>query len=545
MEHRLNGRKRRRPLPTLACAAATTAACLWVRPARGDFTWRGTTSSTWTDTTNWDSAAAPAYGSTNATSRLNIYNFNTTSGAPIVPATYDPVAAGLSSSTDTTFAFGTSNRGLVVANSGSGDAGLVVNSGTLTIGGSANPILANAQNGYITVNGGLLDSSGTTSTGLVMLYGNNNGIYNATISVGSGGEFRTKLLDLDNGNLNTSSDSGIVLNAGGVLTTTGLVDTQGKAIATVTFNGGTLRAGGSSTTFLNALANTTVLFNASGGTVDTNGFNISIAAPLTASAASTGGGLSKVGSGTLSLTASNSYAGGTTISAGQLLANNATSSLGTGTTTVTAGLLAGTGATGGPVNLSGGSISAGTGPSAANAVGKLTVGVPGTPAPLTQTAASTYYAKIDGTQTLTATGQTPHSGTGTVYTGGSDEMVLSVLTINAGTLTVSPVVVSAGSLTNTATSNNSYDLVVADSTAMAPSAFAALFSSIKLPSTTPAGGSYALDYASDGNGGTDLLLDFTPSATPEPTSFLLVVSGIAPLALGRRRARCGPVRSAS
>jgi hypothetical protein len=114
-------------------------------------------------------------------------------------------------------------------------------------------------------------------------------------------------------------------------------------------------------------------------------------------------------------------------------------------------------------------------------------------------------------------------------------MVLSVLTINAGNLTVSPVMVSTGSLTNTATSNTTYDLVIADSTAMAPSAFAALFGSIKLPSTTPSGGSYALDYASDGNGGTDLLLDFTPSATPEPTSLLLAGLAAAPLALGRRR----------
>ena len=85
----------------------------------------------------------------------------------------------------------------------------------------------------------------------------------------------------------------------------------------------------------------------------------------------TGNSISKVGTGTLTLSGSNTYAGGTTISNGTLAVVNTTGS-GTGTAAVTVsgtGTLSGTGIISGAVNVAtGGTLSPGV-----NAIGKLTI----------------------------------------------------------------------------------------------------------------------------------------------------------------------------
>ncbi|HOD81966.1 MAG: Autotransporter-associated beta strand repeat protein [Planctomycetes bacterium ADurb.Bin126] len=74
--------------------------------------------------------------------------------------------------------------------------------------------------------------------------------------------------------------------------------------------------------------------------------------------------LTKIGSGSLTLTGNNSYTGGTTLNAGALLVDNTSGSgTGTGTVTVNGGLLGGTGMIGGNVMINaGGTISAGDSP---------------------------------------------------------------------------------------------------------------------------------------------------------------------------------------
>lgn len=83
----------------------------------------------------------------------------------------------------------------------------------------------------------------------------------------------------------------------------------------------------------------------------------------------TNGALTKIGAGTMRLTAANSYGGGTTLSAGRLLVNNATGSgTGSGSVTVDGGVLGGTGRIAGAVTiLDGGTIAPG------NSIGTLTI----------------------------------------------------------------------------------------------------------------------------------------------------------------------------
>lgn len=86
------------------------------------------------------------------------------------------------------------------------------------------------------------------------------------------------------------------------------------------------------------------------------------------------GALVKAGPGTLRLTSTNSYAGGTTVSAGRLLVNNTTGSgTGTGTVTVNGGILSGTGTISGAVTVNAGGILA---PGTASVRGTLTLNSP-------------------------------------------------------------------------------------------------------------------------------------------------------------------------
>ena len=102
----------------------------------------------------------------------------------------------------------------------------------------------------------------------------------------------------------------------------------------------------------------------------TGGLNTSTTVSGTISGA--GGSVVKVGSGTLTLTGSNSYTGGTTVTGGTLAANNASgSATGTGAVQVQSGAtLAGTGSIAGAVSIAkGGVLSAGNG-----GAGTLTLG---------------------------------------------------------------------------------------------------------------------------------------------------------------------------
>jgi fibronectin-binding autotransporter adhesin len=216
---------------------------------------------------------------------------------------------------------------------------------------------------------------------------------------------------------------------GGVLTTGPLVRQSGTG--TLNFDGGTLRAAANSATFLQGLTAATV--RAGGATVDTSGRNITIAQPLIhdASAAAIDGGLTKLGAGTLTLTGSNTYTGGTTINNG-VLATTGTGTLGSGPLVIN-----GNGGAISVVNLAKNqAVNSLSGATSAGGSAQINVGA-GTTLTVNQSLATSFAGSVSlasGAMSGTGGGFVKMSG-GTLEIGGG--MALgnnSSLAVNAGTL---------------------------------------------------------------------------------------------------------------
>jgi len=142
------------------------------------------------------------------------------------------------------------------------------------------------------------------------------------------------------------------------------LDNIGGSTGGLVFAGGALRLG---STLTDDISTRTITFLPGGGTIDTNGVNLTLANTLGSGA----GAFTKAGLGTLSLNWAGSYTGGTTVNAGTLaiLANNAIgngpltinggATLDLGTSSVSVGLVTTSGAS--PVILGSGTITSNTG----------------------------------------------------------------------------------------------------------------------------------------------------------------------------------------
>jgi autotransporter-associated beta strand protein len=202
------------------------------------------------------------------------------------------------------------------------------------------------------------------------------------VTVAGSGVLNCGTLDIERG-ISSGVPGTVNLNGGGVISATRVGTASSAAVATATgdtatfnFNGGTLQAAASSATFFQGNTASpaipiTAIVKSGGAIIDDNGFAISVLEPMqhdSSLGATLDGGLIKKGSGTLTLTAANTYTGPTAISNGTLAVNGSLAA--TAVTVATNGTLAGTGNLGGAVTVNaGGAIS----PAGAGVIGTLTV----------------------------------------------------------------------------------------------------------------------------------------------------------------------------
>jgi fibronectin-binding autotransporter adhesin len=325
--------------------------------------------------------------------------------------------AGVIGGTGSVVKQGSGSLTLIGVNTYSGTT--TVSAGTLVLGtGTA---LANTS--ALTVSGGLLDLGGSTETvGAVTL--SSGSITNGSLSSGTSytvqaGTVSANLLGsaaLTKSGTGTVTLSGTNTYSGLTTVSAGSLAISGGAAiadaADVTVSGGTLSLSGGSET---VGAVTITGGSITNGTLSSNdSFNVqagTISADLQGNAA-----LAKTGTGSATLSGTNTYAGSTTVSAGTLVLSGGAAI-----------------ADGEDLNVSGGTLSLNGGSETVGAV-SVTGGAISNGTLVSNTAfdvqAGTISADLQGSAALTktGTGTTTLSGTNT-YSGGT--------TVNAGTLTLS------------------------------------------------------------------------------------------------------------
>ncbi len=247
--------------------------------------------------------------------------------------------------------------GSILLGDGTGAGTLVLNSGNLSATSAGiNVKVGDSGAGTMTVNGGSLtgdriavgfnangnvtQTAGTVTANLVYIGGNSgalDGSYSMSggaLNINAGGQSLwvgkggNSAFTISGGTATIAAASGIVM---GNTAASGTVNLNGGTIATpqvlslggtttFNFNGGTLQAGATTTTFMQGL--TTAQVRDGGARIDTNGNTITIAQNLLHSSiggdAASDGGLRKSGTGTLILTGTNTYTGRTIILDGTL-----------------------------------------------------------------------------------------------------------------------------------------------------------------------------------------------------------------------------------
>lgn len=224
-------------------------------------------------------------------------------------------------------------------------AGVINSEGDLVIARGGNG--AGGSFGEVNVQaGGTLNVGSTTERWLVVnMHDTTPGTLNVTggaLNLNAGTDIRFSTVNstaagtvnLDSGSITGGAGSVIDLNHnvagannqfnlnGGTLTVGQILTNNDGGTATFNFNGGTLKAAGSTTAFLNlGGAGQSAVVKSGGAVIDTNGFNVTISQALIAGAG--GGGLTKNGVGTLTLTGANTFAGDITVNGGTLSLNSA------------------------------------------------------------------------------------------------------------------------------------------------------------------------------------------------------------------------------
>jgi autotransporter-associated beta strand protein len=274
-----------------------------------------------------------------------IFNFGTASSAPVVNSVTthnQPKDFEIANNPSTTATFNMVNGTLTI--DGPLDTCTALNStgnvsqngGTMNVNGA--PYYFQGANGAntgesssVNISGGTMNM-GTSAAPSGPFYVASRG--NGSLTVSGSGALNCGTLDVSrNASGNTFGSIGQVNLNGGTLTASrvGAATANQQAgpasdgitpSATFNFNGGTLRAAAGSATFYQGSTASpaipiTSIIQAGGAFIDSSNFSISILEPLQ-SGATPDGGLTKLGTGTLTLEESNSYNGPTLVSAGTL-----------------------------------------------------------------------------------------------------------------------------------------------------------------------------------------------------------------------------------
>ena len=257
--------------------------------------------------------------------------------------------------------------------------GILTNNGFISISGASSLRMGQLQSSLaagaatVTIYSGTVlllptGNNGAPSYGGCITLGENPNV-TATINQNGGLVWLNPLVslpgDLNAGNLiygaNATGNGTYNLN-GGVLMLRSITNRNLGGTAVFNFNGGTLKPIASSAIFFPNQITANV--QSGGALIDTTNFNIAIAQNLFGV-----GALTKLGSGTLTLSGTNSYAGATVVSNGTLLVNGINSGI-----NVVAGTLGGTGTIAGSVSvLPNGVFSPGSGVGAITVQSNLTL----------------------------------------------------------------------------------------------------------------------------------------------------------------------------
>ena len=271
-------------------------------------------------------------------------NFGTATSAPVFTGTTVhnvPKDSQLANTSGASAAFnmvnGTFTLNAPLNTATTGNTTSLVNQvgGTLNLDGS--PYYFQGANGgnagevsTVTLSGGTMNAA-ALQNGSFYVASRGNG----SLTVSGSGALNCGTLDVSrNASGNTMGSVGVVNLNGGTITCsrvgTATANSQTNwlfgSVATFDFNGGTLRASASSTTFYQGNLNSPVLpitsvVQAGGAVIDSSSFSISVLEPLQHDSTLAGdldGGLTKLGAGTLTLTAVSTYNGDTTVNAGTL-----------------------------------------------------------------------------------------------------------------------------------------------------------------------------------------------------------------------------------
>jgi autotransporter-associated beta strand protein len=395
----------------------------------------------------------------------NSANYTTTNADPMVVSAVLDGSAGYTKT-------GTAANSTVTLSGNNTYSGGTLLSGNLTGGSIRIGHVKALGSGMLTFDGGVLGLSAGLGDVTNAMAATTNTAYrfdtlsfSATVTADLGANGTNELTKASTGTLTLSGNNtytgGTRINAGSL--SLGSANALG-ATGVISFGGGTLQYTSSNTTDYSARFSTAA---SQAFRIDTNSQNVTLATGLS----STGGSLAKSGTGTLTLTGSNSYDSGTSVSAGTILLSGGSDRLST-----TGNISIGTGADADGINLGGttqntsGSVTVGRG-----SLSNGTINIMGAGSYLLtakanvsanlQGTASTSLTVNNGANTASLSGNNTFGGgititgasTSVLNIGSSAALGTGTLTFDGGTLG-SPGSLGSLTITNaiTATGSNNY-----------------------------------------------------------------------------------------